>query len=145
MKAEEVCEKTINALQSGEFKFLRVNFANGDMVGHTGNIEAAIQAVKIVDKCLNKLIDVVNKLDGITIITADHGNCEDMILPDGRIKTAHSLNPVGFWIIDKNWKKEYSVNPKVKNPGLSNVAATLLNLLGYDKPAKYQESLIKFD
>jgi 2,3-bisphosphoglycerate-independent phosphoglycerate mutase len=145
MKAEEVCEKTINVLQSGEFKFLRVNFANGDMVGHTGNIEAAIQAVKIVDKCLNKLIDVVNKLDGITIITADHGNCEDMILPDGRIKTAHSLNPVGFWIIDKNWKKEYSINPKVKDPGLSNVAATLLNLLGYDKPAKYQESLIKFD
>jgi len=145
MKAEEVCEKTIKALQSGEFKFLRVNFANGDMVGHTGNIEAAVQAVKIIDRCLKKLIDAVNKLNGITVITADHGNCEEMKLDDGRIKTAHSLNPVGFWIIDKNWKKEYVINPDVEDPGLSNVAATILNLLGFEKPDLYRESLIKFD
>jgi len=145
MKAEEVCEKTITTLQSGEFKFLRVNFANGDMVGHTGNIEAAVQAVKIVDKCLNKLIDVVNKLNGITLVTADHGNCDEMKLDDGRIKTAHSLNPVGFWIIDKNWKKEYAINPDIDDPGLSNVAATILNLLGFEKPDLYRESLIKFD
>jgi len=145
MKAEEVCEKTITAMQNGEFKFLRVNFANGDMVGHTGNIEAAVQAVKIVDKCLNKLIDTVNKLNGITVITADHGNCDEMKLDDGRIKTAHSLNPVGFWIIDKNWKKEYAINPDVNDPGLSNVAATILNLLGFEKPDLYRESLINFD
>ncbi len=145
MKAEEVCEKTITTLQSGEFKFLRVNFANGDMVGHTGNIEAAVQAVKIVDKCLNKLIDAVNKLNGITVITADHGNCDEMMLENGRIKTAHSLNPVGFWIIDKNWKTEYAINPDVDDPGLSNVAATILNLLGFEKPDLYRESLIKFD
>lgn len=145
MKAEEVCEKTITALQSGEFKFLRVNFANGDMVGHTGNIEAAVQAVKIVDKCLNKLIEVVNKLNGITVITADHGNCEEMKLDNGRIKTAHSLNPVGFWIIDKNRKMEYAINPDVNDPGLSNVAATILNLLGFEKPDLYRESLIKFN
>ena len=145
MKAEEVCEKTITTLQSGEFKFLRVNFANGDMVGHTGNIEAAVQAVKIVDKCLNKLIDAVNKLNGITVITADHGNCDEMMLEDGRIKTAHSLNPVGFWIIDKNWKTGYAINPDVDDPGLSNVAATILNLLGFEKPDLYRESLIKFN
>jgi len=145
MKAMEVCEKTITALRSGEFKFLRVNFANGDMVGHTGNIEASIQAVKTVDNCLKKLIDEVSKLGGITIVTADHGNCEDMKFPDGRIKTAHSLNPVGFWIIDKNWKKEYTINSNLKEPGLSNVAATILNLLGFEKPEIYQESLINFN
>lgn len=145
MNAEEVCEKTITTLKSGEFKFLRVNFANGDMVGHTGNIEAAVQAVRIVDNCLKKLIDEVNKLNGITIITADHGNCEEMKHADGSLKTAHSLNPVGFWIIDKNWKKEYAIHPELDDPGLSNVAATILNLLGFEKPDKYQESLIRFD
>ncbi|MHA1586762.1 MAG: 2,3-bisphosphoglycerate-independent phosphoglycerate mutase, partial [Candidatus Heimdallarchaeota archaeon] len=60
-------------------------------------------------------------------------------------KTAHSLNPVGFWIIDKNWKTEYVINPNVDDPGLSNVAATILNLLGFEKPDVYRESLIKFD
>ena len=145
MKAYEVRDEVVKAILSGNYKFIRVNFANGDMVGHTGNIEAAVQAVKIVDKCLNKLIDAVNKLNGITVITADHGNCDEMMLEDGRIKTAHSLNPVGFWIIDKNWKREYAINLDVDDPGLSNVAATILNLLGFEKPDLYRESLIKFN
>lgn len=145
MKANEVCKRTIEALKSERFKFLRVNFANGDMVGHTGNIKAAVKAVKIVDKCIAQLIQVVDELDGITVITADHGNCEDMKTPDGKMKTAHSLNQVGFWIIDKNWKGEYSINKKINNLGLSNVAATILNLFGFERPNFYRESLIKFD
>ncbi|MHA1557549.1 MAG: 2,3-bisphosphoglycerate-independent phosphoglycerate mutase [Candidatus Heimdallarchaeota archaeon] len=144
MKAEEVKDRIIEALKSKKFKFIRVNFANGDMVGHTGLIDAAVKSVKIVDKCLESLIDVVDELNGITIITADHGNCDDMKFKDGKTKTAHSLNPVGFWIVDKNWKGEYEINPKVNEPGLSNVASTVLNLLGFEKPEKYRESLLLF-
>ncbi|NHJ46741.1 MAG: 2,3-bisphosphoglycerate-independent phosphoglycerate mutase [Asgard group archaeon] len=144
MKAREVCDKVISTLRSDKYKFVRVNFANGDMVGHTGLIDAAVKAVKVVDDCIKQLIDVVNQLDGITIITADHGNCDDMKLSDGRMKTAHSLNPVGFWIVDNNWQKEYQINSKIKDPQLSNVAATVLNLFGFEKPSHYRDSLIEF-
>ena len=145
MKAIAVCDRTIEAVQSGRFKFVRVNLANGDMVGHTGNIEAAIEAVKTVDSCIKRMIDAVDALDGITVITADHGNCDDMKFKDGRTKTAHSLNPVGFWIVDKLFDGKYEINPEIKEPGLSNVAATVLNLLGFEKPEKYRDSLIKFN
>lgn len=145
MKAVEVCDETIKALQSQKYQFVRVNFANGDMVGHTGILEAAITAVKTVDTCVKRLVETVNSLNGITIITADHGNCEEMKLPDGSPKTAHSLNPVCFMIVDKNWNHEYEINQKVKEPGLSNVAATVLNLLGFQKPEDYRESLVRFN
>lgn len=144
MKAVEVCKKTSEALESGKFKFVRVNFANGDMVGHTGIIEAAVKAVKVVDNCIEQLIEVVERLNGIAIITADHGNCDEMKFPDGNTITAHSLNPVGFWLVDKNWQNDYQINSEVINPGLSNVAATILNLLGFEKPKHFRESLIKF-
>ena len=144
MKAIEVCDETLEALTSGKYKFVRVNFANGDMVGHTGNIKAAIKAVKIVDESIGRLIEANNKLNGITIITADHGNCDEMKYPDGKPVTAHSRNPVGFWIVDNNWKNEYEINDEIVEPGLSNIAATVLNLLGYEKPETYRQSLIKF-
>ena len=144
MKAEDVCDKTLEALTSGKYKFVRVNFANGDMVGHTGNIDAAVKAVKIVDDSIGRLIEANKKLNGITIITADHGNCEEMKYPDGKPVTAHSLNPVGFWIIDDNWNEEYKINDDISDAGLTNVAATVLNLLGFDKPKDYRESLINF-
>ncbi len=144
MKAVEVCNQVIEILKSNKFKFVRVNLANGDMVGHTGVIDAAVKSVKVVDKCLEDLIDIVNEQNGITIITADHGNCEEMKFKDGRTKTAHSLNPVGFWIVDKNWKGEYELNPQVNEPGLSNVASTVLNLLGFKKPEKFRDSLLLF-
>ncbi|MHA1221330.1 MAG: 2,3-bisphosphoglycerate-independent phosphoglycerate mutase, partial [Candidatus Heimdallarchaeota archaeon] len=144
MKAEEVCQKTIEALESGKYKFIRVNLANGDMVGHTGLIDAAVKAVKVVDICVQKLIEVVDKLGGVTIVTADHGNCEDMKFSDGKTKTFHSLNPVGFWIIDKNWNHEYTMKTTIDQPGLSNVASTILNLLGFEYPENYRESLIEF-
>jgi len=146
MKAFEITDKTIELLDSGKYRFGRVNFANGDMVGHTGVMEAAIVAVETVDACAGRLIETVRGLGGITVITADHGNSDDMFsVKNGRkqVKTAHSLNPVPFWIVDSGYDGEYEM-AEVENPGLSNVAATLLNLLGYEKPEDYDPSLIRF-
>ncbi|MEA2069709.1 MAG: alkaline phosphatase family protein, partial [Asgard group archaeon] len=144
MKAKEICNQTIQALQSEKWDFLRVNFANGDMVGHTGILPAAIEAVKAVDKYVKRLVEVVNSLNGITVITADHGNCEEMLTSEGEQITAHSTNPVGFCIVDTNWDHEYKIPSNLPDPGLSNVASTILNLLGLQKPEKYRYSLITF-
>jgi 2,3-bisphosphoglycerate-independent phosphoglycerate mutase len=146
VKAAEITEKTIELLRSGRYQFGRLNFANGDMVGHTGIMEAAIVAVETVDEYVGKLIEVVNELDGITIVTADHGNSDEMWTEEKgkrQPKTAHTLNPVPFVIIDKNWQGEYEINRELKG-GLANVTATLLNLLGFEKVADYEPSLIKF-
>jgi 2,3-bisphosphoglycerate-independent phosphoglycerate mutase len=146
MKAYEITEKVIEYLKSGEYKFGRLNFANGDMVGHTGIMEAAITAVETVDECVGKLLKVVEELDGIAVVTADHGNADEMFtVSKGKksVKTAHTLNPVPFFIVDKNYNGEY-VMADVENPGLTNIAGTLLNLLGYENVEDYDKSLIKF-
>ncbi len=147
MKAYEVTEKTIELLETGTYRFGRVNFANGDMVGHTGNMQAAIVAVETVDKCVGKLISVVEKLEGIAIVTADHGNVDEMITYDkngNKIpKTSHTLNPVPFVICDSQYNYEYQM-AHLRKRGLSNIAATILNLLGYEKPEEYDPSLIEF-
>ncbi len=147
MKAYEVTEKTIELLETGTYRFGRVNFANGDMVGHTGNMQAAIVAVETVDKCVGKLISVVERLEGITIVTADHGNVDEMFTYDkngNKIpKTSHTLNPVPFVICDSQYNYEYKM-ADLKKRGLSNIAATILNLLGYEKPEEYDPSLIEF-
>ncbi|RLB21496.1 MAG: 2,3-bisphosphoglycerate-independent phosphoglycerate mutase [Deltaproteobacteria bacterium] len=147
MKALEITDKTIELLETGKFRFGRLNFANGDMVGHTGNMEAAITAVETVDSCAGRLIKVVNDLGGITVVTADHGNSDEMFTIDShgnrKPKTAHTLNPVPFIIVDSQYGGEYEMAPLEKR-GLSNVAATLLNLLGYEKVEDYDPSLIQF-
>ncbi|MBF0459537.1 MAG: 2,3-bisphosphoglycerate-independent phosphoglycerate mutase [Nitrospirae bacterium] len=146
MKAYEITEKTIEMLESGKYKFGRLNFANGDMVGHTGVMEAAITAVETVDECVGKLLNVVEKLDGIVVVTADHGNSDEMyVIKKGKksVKTSHTLNRVPYIIIDFGYKGEYKM-AELDKRGLSNSAATLCNLLGYDKPEKYDPSLIKF-
>lgn len=146
MKAYEITEKTIELLKSGKYKFGRLNFPNGDMVGHTGNFDAAVIAVESVDECVGKLLNIINEVDGIAIITADHGNSDEMLTEKDGIrtpKTSHTLNPVPFVIYDPNYNNEY-IMANVKNPGLSNIAATILNLLGYEKVEDYDESLIKF-
>jgi 2,3-bisphosphoglycerate-independent phosphoglycerate mutase len=146
MKAYEITEKTIELLKSGKYKFGRLNFPNGDMVGHSGKLEAAIVAVEAVDECVGKLLKVVEELDGIAVVTADHGNADEMFtMKNGKKepKTSHTLNPVPFIIFDPQYKKEYDM-ANVNNPGLTNIAATLLNLLGYKKVDIYDESLIKF-
>ena len=146
MKAREITETVVDLLKSGQHRFGRLNFANGDMVGHTGVMKAVVIAVETVDRCVGELLDVVRELEGIAVVTADHGNCDEMYTLDKngnkKIKTAHSLNLVPFVIYDPAFAGEYEIsNPE--RPGLSNVAATLLNLLGYEKVADYEPSLIK--
>jgi len=147
MKALEITEKTIELLKSGEYRFGRLNFANGDMVGHTGKVDAAIEAMQTVDACVARLLQTVQELNGIAIITADHGNSDEMWTEKNgvrAVKTSHTLNPVPFVIVDKNKAGAYKM-ADVKNAGLSNIAATLLNLLGYKAVADYDASLIRFE
>ncbi len=146
MKADEITRTVIDLLKSGDYKFGRLNFPNGDMVGHTGMTEAAITAVEKVDECVGTLLAEVEKLGGIAVVTADHGNADEMFSIDKKgaksVKTAHSLNPVPFVIFDPQFAGEYRM-AKLKEKGLSNIAATLLNLLGYEKPGDYNPSLIE--
>ncbi len=147
MKAAEIKEKTIELLRSGRYRFGRLNFANGDMVGHTGVMEAAIVAVETVDQCVGELLRVTEELDGIALVTADHGNADVMFSLDKegnkKIRTAHSLNPVPLAIFDPGYDGAYEM-ADLENQGLSNVAATLLNLLGFEKVEDYDPSLIRF-
>ncbi len=148
MKAVEIRDKTIELLKSGKYRFGRLNFANGDMVGHTGVMEAAIVAVETVDRCVGDLLRVVEYMEGIALVTADHGNADVMFSLDKNgmknIRTAHSLNPVPFVIFDPGYDGAYEM-ADIGNPGLSNVAATLLNLLGFEKVEDYDPSLIRFN
>ena len=146
MKAEEITTWVLGALKSGKFRFGRLNLANGDMVGHTGNMEATIQAVEKVDECVGRILDVIEELGGIAIITADHGNADEMWTEKKgvrSVRTAHTLNPVPFCIYDPQYAGEYKM-ADVEHPGLANVAATVLNLLGFEAPADYCRSLIQF-
>ncbi|MBM9519841.1 2,3-bisphosphoglycerate-independent phosphoglycerate mutase [Desulforhopalus vacuolatus] len=145
MKAEEITAKVIEAIQSGKYSFIRLNYPNADMVGHTG-VEAAVRiAVETVDLCLGRLLAALAKAGGTAFITADHGNADIMWTEkDGRHipMVSHTLNPVPFIIKDYS-----SVNPlalsNVENPSLTHVAATLCNLLGYEPPEGYNSSLVK--
>jgi 2,3-bisphosphoglycerate-independent phosphoglycerate mutase len=146
MKAYEIKDKVIELLRSNSYQFGRLNFANGDMVGHTGVMEAAIIAIETVDTCIGELLKLIDELKGIAVITADHGNADEMFTEKKGIrtpKTAHTLNPVPFIIYDPEYKGEYKM-ANIEHPGLSNVAATILNLLGYEKVEDYDESLIAF-
>lgn len=147
MKAREIKDCAIDMLKTGEYRFGRLNFANGDMVGHTGVMEATVVAVETVDRCVGELLEVTKELGGIAVITADHGNADEMYMIDKEgsnkmIKTSHSLNPVPFAIYDPSYHEEYGM-ADLENKGLSNVASTLLNLLGYEKVEDYDPSLIE--
>lgn len=146
MKADEITDATIELLKSGEFKFGRLNYPNGDMVGHTGVPSAIITSVEAVDEGLAKLVKVISDLKGICVILADHGNADEMFtVKNGKkiVSTAHSLNPVPFIIVDSQYQGEYEI-ADLKERGLANVAATLFNLLGYEQPKDYAPSLIRF-
>lgn len=155
MKAAEITDRVIEVIGGGDYFFIRLNYPNGDMVGHTGNLHASIIAAETVDLCLGRLLDAVRGAHGIALITADHGNLDDMFETDkngnflidkktGRpaAKTAHSLNPVPFIIFDPDYNGEY-VMADVADAGLGNVAATILTLLGYEPPEGYLDSLVK--
>ncbi|MBF0504948.1 MAG: 2,3-bisphosphoglycerate-independent phosphoglycerate mutase [Candidatus Omnitrophica bacterium] len=146
MKAREITDRTVELLKSGRYKFGRLNFPNGDMVGHTGIPEAIIVAVQTVDECMVRLLETIRELNGIAMVVADHGNADEMFtVKNGKkqVSTAHSLNPVPCAIVDSGYQGEYEMS-NIPNPGLANVAATLLNLLGYEAPEAYAPSLIRF-
>ena len=147
MKAQEITDATIELLRSGNYRYGRVNFANGDMVGHTGNLEAAITSIETVDECMRQLLETIDELEGILIYTSDHGNADQMFTEtiDGeRIPmTSHTLAPVPFVIYDPANKGEYDLTPP-SDAGLSHIASTTLNLLGFKAPDDYQPSLIRF-
>jgi 2,3-bisphosphoglycerate-independent phosphoglycerate mutase len=131
MSAPEVTDKVVAAIRSGRFDVMVLNYANTDMVGHTGKLDAAMKAVETVDACLGRLAEAVEKAGGTLVITADHGNAEMMRDPDtGEPHTAHTLNPVPFVIVNAP-----GAVARVENGRLADVAPTLLDLLGLPKPA----------
>ena len=147
MKAARIADETMRLLETGRYRWGRINFANGDMVGHTGNLDAAVLAVESVDLSLRRILRVVEQKGGLAVITADHGNADEMFtLRGGRriVKTSHTLNPVRFLIYDPAYKGEYRIRESFeKQPGLSNIAATIMNLLGFEAPEEYDPSLLE--
>ena len=155
MKCAEITDKLIECLESGKYACLRVNFPNGDMVGHTGNILATRCSMEALDLQLKRILDVVDKLHGVALITADHGNADEMYecdkkgMPkagkDGsfKAKTSHTLNPVPFIIYDNYYTDKYTVKADNGEFGLSNVAATAVNFLGYEAPSMWDASVIE--
>jgi 2,3-bisphosphoglycerate-independent phosphoglycerate mutase len=143
MKCAEVTDKVIEAAKSGEYGFIRANFPNGDMVGHTGNFDAAVIAVEAVDLCLARILKTAEETGSALIITADHGNADEMYEKskkgDIAPKTSHTLNPVPFIIVDKD--ADYKI--KEGSFGLANVAATVVKMLGIEKPVSWEESVIQ--
>jgi 2,3-bisphosphoglycerate-independent phosphoglycerate mutase len=138
MSAPELAESVVARLRSHDDDFILVNFANPDMVGHTGFIPAAVTAVETVDRCLGQVLEALRAKGGVAIVTADHGNCEMMIDPEtGGAHTAHTTNPVPLILVDDHFKGT------LKEGILGNVAPTLLELMGLPRPAEMIESLIK--
>lgn len=155
MKAAEITDATVAALAEERFGFLRINFANGDMVGHTGHLEAATRAVEAVDFCLLRLIEAMDRARGLLLVTADHGNAEEMVMrsKDGRLKrdadgafeakTSHSLNPVPLLMYDARGAAACTFRRDVRDPGLGHLAATCLDLLGFHAPEGYLPTLLQ--
>jgi len=127
MSAFELKDALIPELKKGEVDFVCLNFANGDMVGHTGIMEAAIKACEAVDTCVKELVEAALENNYTTIIIADHGNCETMINPDGSPNTAHTTNPVPIILVDKDLKT-------IHDGVLGDIAPTILELMGIEKP-----------
>ena len=157
MKCAEITDKLIECLKSGEYKYLRVNFPNGDMVGHTGSFLATECSMEALDLQLARILKVLDELGGVAVITADHGNADEMYELDKKTKapkankdgsfkakTSHTLNPVPCIIYDNTDAKDcYEVKVGREDLGLSSVAATVVNLLGYDAPSMWDESMIE--
>lgn len=139
MSAYEVCDKVVEAIKSQKYDSIILNFANPDMVGHTGSIDAAIKALEAIDECVKKVVDAINEVNGVLLITADHGNCEQMIdYKTGEPHTAHTTNPVPLAIVG------IPGNKKLKEGRLCDLAPTMLSIMGLEKPEEMTgESLIE--
>jgi 2,3-bisphosphoglycerate-independent phosphoglycerate mutase len=155
MKAREVCNVVVEDLQNRDHRFIRVNFANGDMVGHTGSLEAAVRAMEVVDECLGRIEAAVLEAGATLVVTADHGNLDMMWEVDRKtgaikidaagnpvIKTSHTLSPVPWCLVGVDADR-FRVNNSIEEPGLANIAATLLLLLGFEAPSDYLPALIE--
>ncbi len=144
MKAAEITDQVVAAIESGSYKFIRLNLANGDMVGHTG-VEISVRiAVETVDLSLKRILAALEKVGGIALITADHGNADCMWTEKNGKRSAmvaHTRNPVPLIIKDYNLKNTFQLS-HLEQPGLSNVAATICTLLGYEAPEEYDSSLL---
>ena len=158
MKAAEITDRLITELRTGRHRLARVNYANGDMVGHTGNADAAIVAVETVDLQLARLVAAVDAIGGVLVITADHGNADEMFQKNKKgaierdprtgapiVKTSHSLNPVPLMIHDAARGDRYEIDPaRAEGAGIASVTATCLELLGFQPPSELAPSLVRF-
>ncbi|MGL4676084.1 MAG: 2,3-bisphosphoglycerate-independent phosphoglycerate mutase [Brevinema sp.] len=149
MKAVEITEEVLKILESGQFDHIRINYPNGDMVGHTGDFDATVRSMEVMDQQLGRVLEAVKKANGILIVLADHGNADLMWTVDKKTglkapHTAHTLAPVPFIIYDSNYQGEYHWATVAEPAGLANVAATICNLCGYEAPKEYNQSLIVF-
>lgn len=157
MKCAEITDELIKMIRSGKYKVIRCNFPNGDMVGHTGSLEATRISMEALDLELARILPVIDEVGGVALITADHGNADEMyeidkktgapkLSKDGKpkAKTSHTLNPVPFIIYDNFYADSYTLkaDPE-KKFGLSNVAATAVTLLGYEAPEMWDESMVE--
>ena len=128
MSAYQVTEEAVKRIESGAYDVIILNFANCDMVGHTGVYEAACKAVSTVDECVNRVVEATSKMGGVSLITADHGNAERMIDDDGEPFTAHTTNLVPFYIV--------GASAQLRDGRLADIAPTMLDLMGLEKPAE---------
>ena len=130
MSAYEVTEKVLEAIQSQTYDSIILNYANPDMVGHTGSLEAAIKAIETVDECVGKVVEAVERQNGVLLITADHGNAEQLIdYNTGESFTAHTINPVPFILI--NYDDSYTLR---EGGCLADIAPTLIEMMGMTQP-----------
>ena len=130
MSAPELTDKAVNAIGSGKYDLIVLNYANPDMVGHTGNLPAAVKAVEVVDMELGRLAESIREASGALLVTADHGNCEMMRDPEtGGPHTSHTTNPVPVLLMDGG-------NASLADGRLADIAPTLLELMGLPKPAQ---------
>ena len=155
MKAKEITDSLIQACQKRHYDFVRLNYANGDMVGHTGDFGATVSALEHVDHELARLKQWVDAQEGVLVITADHGNADDMIMKnkDGSFaksssgtdvpKTSHSLNKVPFVVYDSRGRGQYTLNHEDSN-GIANISATCIELMGLIPPLDMRPSLLRF-
>jgi 2,3-bisphosphoglycerate-independent phosphoglycerate mutase len=155
MKAREVAAATKEALLSGRYDFVRCNLANADMVGHTGNLGAAVEACGVVDACVGELLAAADAAGGRWLVTADHGNAEDMVQRDAKggpvrdaegrpvALTSHTLNPVPCAVGGRGLPGAVRFRQDLPAAGLASVAATFINLLGFEAPPFYEPTLLE--
>lgn len=156
MKCAEIADRVISEIESGKWDFIKMNFPNGDMVGHTGVFEAVVCSMEGLDLQIGRIEEAVRKAGGILLITADHGNADDMIEHnkkgepmlktngEPKAKTSHSLNPVPCILFDPCYNGEYSTE-LAQGLGISSIATTCIELLGYEAPEGYDPCIVNFN